>query len=82
MLQYIHGMCELAFLHYRLNDQLDVFQSDFEQKAAALRMLSDGVYPVHLLLMCRSLDEVMSVGLSDDFKQVSLNVSFHTCVEG
>lgn len=32
--------------------------------------------------MGRSLDEVMCVGLGDDFKQVALNVAFHTCVRG
>lgn len=42
-------------------------------------MLSNGMDPVHLLLVVGSLDEVMSVCLRDDFKQVSLNVAFHTC---
>lgn len=44
-----------------------------------LRVLSNGMDPVHLLLAVGSLDEVMSVCLRDDFKQVSLNVAFHTC---
>lgn len=46
---------------------------------ADLHVLSNGIDPVHLLLVVRSLDEVMGVWLSDDFKQVALNVAFHTC---
>lgn len=42
-------------------------------------MLSNGMDPVHLLLAVGSLDEVVSVCLRDDFKQVSLNVAFHPC---
>lgn len=44
-----------------------------------LRLFSNGIDPVHLLLAARRLDEVMSVWLSDDLKQVALNVAFHTC---
>lgn len=51
-------------------------------QSAALRLLSDGVDPVHLLLVGGSLDEVMRVRMSDDFEQVALNVAFHTCVAG
>lgn len=45
---------------------------------SGLRLLSDGVYPVHLLLAARGLDVVVSVSLSDDLKQVSLDVALHT----
>lgn len=44
-----------------------------------LRVLPDGVDPVHLLLAARRLDEVVSVGLSDDLEQVALNVALHPC---
>lgn len=50
--------------------------------SAVLRVLSHRVYPVHLLLVSRSLDEVVNVRLCDDFKQVALNVALHACATG
>lgn len=41
-------------------------------------LLPDGVDPAHLVLVGRRLDEVMRVRLRDDFKQVALDVAFHT----
>lgn len=45
-------------------------------------LLSDGIDPAHLVLVGRRLNEVVRVGLSDDFKQVALDVAFYTCAEG
>lgn len=56
--------------------------NELKPDGAILNLLSDCVDPVHLLLVGRSLDEVMCVRLSDDFKQVALNVAFHTCERG
>lgn len=42
-------------------------------------LLSDGIDPAHLVLVGRRLDEVVCVGLSDDFEKVSLDVAFYSC---
>ena len=46
---------------------------------APLTVSSHRLDPVYLLLACGSLDEIVFVGLSDDFKQVALNISLHAC---
>lgn len=51
----------------------------FLRLTASLCLLLDGFDPLHLLLVCGSLDEVMSVRLSDDLKQVPLDFTFHAC---
>lgn len=66
----IHGMCRYSVEACRSHG------------TRLLRLLPDGIDPFHLLLTARSLDEVMRVRLSDDFKQVPLNVALHTCRGG
>lgn len=43
-----------------------------------LRVLPDGVDPIHLLLVARSLDEIVCVRLGDDLEQVALDVALDT----
>lgn len=62
-----------------LNEVLYQYQNFGTQSQLRVKFL-DHLHQRSIYLS--GLDEVMCVGLGDDFKQVALNVAFHTCVRG